>query len=409
MRTAIVLPFVAGAATVAACNAFSSTNDDPAPAPATDAGTNGGDSAATGDSGPPTCSDVLSDPKNCGKCGHDCLGGACAAGKCQATVLATTAEPVPWLALNTTHVVWLTSLPHLGAPGNVYACAKATGCGLAPTTIAAGFKGGALGSDGTTVYASDVLGAGGLATIEAGAFEQIPSLQKGGILWITPRDGALLVNAYYEQSGYSRSIYRIDLSQKKIEPTAAFTSDTLNPDPTVFTKTHVYLSILNTGAIYAAPLTGGAPDGGTFSEVLAEGKVYTASMTTDGDRVYFASTLGASGISSCAGDGQPCAIRIDVVADGKLPGAPVMVLAADGLLFIETARGDLVSCDPKSCADTITPIVHENAFASEWSTSGHNIAVDGQAIYYVAKEAAPGPDGGDVAEHVVKRIAREPK
>ncbi|HEX7508686.1 MAG TPA: hypothetical protein VF550_18080, partial [Polyangia bacterium] len=29
------------------------------------------------------CTDLLSDPKNCGTCGHDCLGGACSAGACQ--------------------------------------------------------------------------------------------------------------------------------------------------------------------------------------------------------------------------------------------------------------------------------------------------------------------------------------
>ncbi|HSO39577.1 MAG TPA: hypothetical protein VLT33_43925 [Labilithrix sp.] len=30
---------------------------------------------------------LLVDPKNCGACGHDCLGGPCASGKCQAVVL----------------------------------------------------------------------------------------------------------------------------------------------------------------------------------------------------------------------------------------------------------------------------------------------------------------------------------
>jgi hypothetical protein len=42
-----------------------------------------------------TCqTDVMSDPLHCGACGHDCLGGACVAGVCQATALVE-ARPAP--------------------------------------------------------------------------------------------------------------------------------------------------------------------------------------------------------------------------------------------------------------------------------------------------------------------------
>jgi hypothetical protein len=36
--------------------------------------------------------DFATDPKNCGRCGHDCVGGACAAGKCAAFELGTVAK-----------------------------------------------------------------------------------------------------------------------------------------------------------------------------------------------------------------------------------------------------------------------------------------------------------------------------
>jgi len=53
--------------------------------------------ASTGDAGrsdgpadSATCdADLTGDRKNCGACGHDCMAGACAAGKCQPFVLAT--------------------------------------------------------------------------------------------------------------------------------------------------------------------------------------------------------------------------------------------------------------------------------------------------------------------------------
>ena len=37
-----------------------------------------------------SCVDLQSDPKNCGSCGHDCIGGTCAAGKCQSWTVAQT-------------------------------------------------------------------------------------------------------------------------------------------------------------------------------------------------------------------------------------------------------------------------------------------------------------------------------
>jgi hypothetical protein len=47
------------------------------------------------DAMPDVCSSTttMSDPKNCGTCGHDCLGGACVAGQCQPKVIATTKMP----------------------------------------------------------------------------------------------------------------------------------------------------------------------------------------------------------------------------------------------------------------------------------------------------------------------------
>jgi hypothetical protein len=43
-----------------------------------------------GTDGPVSCvADLSTDPKNCGACGHDCFGGACAAGKCGPVELGT--------------------------------------------------------------------------------------------------------------------------------------------------------------------------------------------------------------------------------------------------------------------------------------------------------------------------------
>src|SRR5262249_55506489 len=52
-------------------------------------GASSGDSGLSDESGPsgPCNAYLSSDPKNCGRCGHDCLGGTCIAGRCQPLIL----------------------------------------------------------------------------------------------------------------------------------------------------------------------------------------------------------------------------------------------------------------------------------------------------------------------------------
>jgi hypothetical protein len=52
------------------------------------------------------CVDVKSDVHNCGRCGHDCQGGACQAGICQALALAQ-ASPGNDIATDGAHVYWV--------------------------------------------------------------------------------------------------------------------------------------------------------------------------------------------------------------------------------------------------------------------------------------------------------------
>jgi hypothetical protein len=77
--------------------------------------------ADSGDANDGACTYSLdSDSHNCGSCGHDCLGGACAAGQCQPVLLAT--APTPFATLVDDKRVYFASSD--GDPGQIMSIAK---------------------------------------------------------------------------------------------------------------------------------------------------------------------------------------------------------------------------------------------------------------------------------------------
>jgi hypothetical protein len=79
--------------------------DGGVPVPVGDA--TGGPPPPPGEAGP--CGATTSDPKNCGRCGHDCLGGACANSACQPVTLASGQNLPAYLALDNANVFWTNS------------------------------------------------------------------------------------------------------------------------------------------------------------------------------------------------------------------------------------------------------------------------------------------------------------
>lgn len=74
-----------------------------------DVGTSPPVSGDAGDAGAfATCdaSGLGGDPKNCGACAHDCLGGACEAGRCKAIAFATTVQKMSDLANDGETIFW---------------------------------------------------------------------------------------------------------------------------------------------------------------------------------------------------------------------------------------------------------------------------------------------------------------
>jgi hypothetical protein len=75
--------------------------------PVDEGGTSDGSSSdASADAVVHPCTSTLTDPFNCGACGHDCLGGGCSAGRCEPFIIATDPGQPMALAVDATHVYW---------------------------------------------------------------------------------------------------------------------------------------------------------------------------------------------------------------------------------------------------------------------------------------------------------------
>lgn len=119
----VVLSFAVG------CTTFGVATEDPSPE------VDGATGSSTLDGGPaegalpdvtPSCegADLSADARHCGRCGHDCLGGRCRAGRCEPVQLASTTEP--WYLTQDADRVYVTSRAS-GNRARVLAVGKASG------------------------------------------------------------------------------------------------------------------------------------------------------------------------------------------------------------------------------------------------------------------------------------------
>lgn len=133
-RTCVVWPVAIGVA-LAGCSLIGGISDRYEAPTAKDEGTGGsagrtstgGSSGASGISGSSGhCSaSTNTDPKNCGRCGHDCIGGQCQSGQCQPiTLYSANNANCTKIAINSKTVFWIQYYPQ---PMLIMAVPKAGG------------------------------------------------------------------------------------------------------------------------------------------------------------------------------------------------------------------------------------------------------------------------------------------
>jgi hypothetical protein len=354
----------------------SRTNDAPtSPDALADAPTaDGGDGGSPVEGG--GCGDPTSDPHNCGRCGHDCLGGMCAVGACQAVALVAADSGVSpfrlaqddqslfWTdrlngAINrtpksggTTTTMWRT----LNSPSpvavddagvywadytGVWRCPKG-GCPISPTFVSATQKNvHGLAVDDNNVYWSD---------------------DSAQLLLSAPKDG-------------------IDAGARTL-----WSSDAAVPYEVRTDGQNVYFGGSDSLLHVVTVDGGGAADGAPIA-IGVPGTESSLGVALQGGYVYWTVTNFTSAGQGPIWSASTSALSpVQIVLNQFLPGA----LASDGtrvfwLDFTLTNNGDLRTCTIVGCSN---PTVLATGILSPWS-----VVVDDVAVYWTDEGNGTGVRG----------------
>jgi hypothetical protein len=384
---------------VVACSSFDEAEEGASSSGGNgDAGTDGTIASSDGGDAAASCLDTSTDPKNCGSCGHDCLGGACAGGVCQPFEIGRSSDaPVKSIAVDEQRVFWMTSADVNDGKGNLYQCAKA-GCpsGGAQPIIEGAESTGTLASDGVTTYASLVFSAEALKTFAPGS----TAVTLAGFDPPGPIFQMESVPPYVYLLAHStlatRFVYRWKPGEQPtvigtyVQPDGGALINTFHAS---FTPSRVFLAAVNTGKILGCDLASCDATWGLF----VDDAYSIQSMTNDDQRVYWADQTGS--VKSCPADAT-CNGIADVITVPVLGANAVSVRYshASQMLVILTSAGEVVECAPSDCANEKRVLAKEPALDVAYAQFNTNVTSDATAVYYVASDAS--------GVHRIMRIAR---
>lgn len=257
--------------------------------------------------------DLLSDAKNCGACGRDCLGGGCQNGMCQPIVVYTASGlQLEDMTVDTTRIYWTDGTA-------IYSIAKSGG---AVTTLVSGLLDGlVIALDSSSVYWLDY-GAKKVAKVsKAGGTPVSLSMQNVGYVAITT-DGS---NVYW--MGYDASN---NLAVMKV-PISGGTTTVLATDPNgLLQYSYVATDSINvyiaSSDDYCNTIIEAVPTGGgALKTLVASHTGIPGAVATDGSYVYWSDSYENSG---CASGGTYGIFRVPV-AGGQVQDVETLDTAPD--------------------------------------------------------------------------------
>ncbi|MDB5215984.1 MAG: putative serine/threonine-protein kinase pknH [Myxococcaceae bacterium] len=345
------------------------------------------------------------DPLNCGKCGHSCLGGACAASACEAVVVgSSTGETVIDIAVDGQRILWLTSVAPWAGDGHVYACPRA-GCAGAPPTSITGptVLTGSLAGDGKTAFFSIAYPSSspsGLRQILANSVAQPVAKPHNEAVRLQLVDGILYFATLYEPPStgmYAGTMYQWDGVNESL---VGHFDGADNFNELVIAGTHVFLA---SATLIATCTIGNCQTQAPFF-VISASPAPAPHLATDGTSLMWTNE---SSVFSCSVGAAPCPMPNVLLGPAQLGAAVRTVAFEHGDLYVSTAKGDIFACRPADCAGSLHRIAHaESLFEGSEYRFGHTIAADDEAAYWSELDGSPPAADASSQGYRIMKIAK---